>query len=62
MLSANYEILIKPEQMQRYITIGKFLSNKSNVIEGKINLRYKSMGFFYTIGELVPCFRAAAKV
>ncbi len=62
MLSANYEILIKPEQMQRYITIGKFLSNKSNVIEGKINLRYKSMGFIYTIGVLVPCFRAAAKV
>ena len=62
MLSANYEILIKPEQMQRYITIGKFLSNKSNVIEGKINLRYKSTGFIYNIRVLVPCLRAAAKV
>ena len=41
MSSANYEILIIDKLCQGYIVAVNFLSNQSNVIEGKKNLRYK---------------------
>ena len=40
-MSANYEILIIDKLCQGYIVVANFLSNQSNVIEGKKNLRYK---------------------